>query len=102
MKRSGRLGSMVGSRREMCRMLVVEFGAGGWYWPDSRKGLMFDMRRREEAEGDRRMMGSGRREDFLGWEGRPEGTEEWVVEGRAEVAEAAAGGFGRARLLLAR
>lgn len=102
MKRSGRLVSIVGRRREICRMLVVEFGAGGWYWPDSRKGFMFDMRRREEAEGERRMMGSGRREDFLGWDGRLGGTEEGVIEGRAEVAEAAVGGFGRARLLLAR
>ena len=26
---------------------------------------MFDMRRREDAEGDRRIMGSGRRDGFL-------------------------------------
>lgn len=29
--------------------------------PSTRKDLMFERRRREEAEGERRMMGSGRR-----------------------------------------
>ena len=29
MKRSGRAASMLGRRREMCRMVVVEVGAGG-------------------------------------------------------------------------
>ena len=29
---------------------------------------MLDMRRREEAEGESRIMGSGRREGFFGWE----------------------------------
>ena len=31
---------------------------------------MFDMRRREDAEGERRMMGSGRRPGFLSREAR--------------------------------
>lgn len=34
---------------------------GGTYWPFSRNDLMFVMRRREEADGERRMIGSGRR-----------------------------------------
>lgn len=34
--------------------------SAGTNWPPSRNDLMLDMRRREEAEGDRRMMGSGR------------------------------------------
>ena len=33
--------------------------------PDSRKDLMLLMRRREDAEGERSTMGSGRRPDFL-------------------------------------
>jgi len=63
---------------------------------------MFDMRRREEAEGDSRIMGSGRREGFLGWEGRLGGMDEGVMEGRVVVVEVVVGGLGRARLLLAR
>ena len=38
--------------------------------PDSRKDLMLDMRSREEADGETRMIGSGRREDFLSREAR--------------------------------
>lgn len=41
--------------------------------PDSRNCLMFDMRRRDEADGERRMMGSRRRaEGFLRLETRDE------------------------------
>ena len=38
--------------------------------PESRKDLMLDMRRSEEAEGERRMMGSGLRPGFLSREAR--------------------------------
>ncbi len=34
--------------------------------PDSRKDLILLMRRREEAEGESKMMGSGRRPGFFG------------------------------------
>lgn len=34
--------------------------------PLSRKDLIFDMRRRDDAEGESRMMGSGRRTGALG------------------------------------
>lgn len=34
--------------------------------PDSRKGLMFAIVRREEAEGESRIMGSMRERDFCG------------------------------------
>ncbi len=46
---------------------------------------MFDMRRREEALGERRMMGSGRRVGFLGLLVRVEF--EGVTEGAMDVAE---------------
>ena len=64
MKRKGRCESIEGSGRETCRMLAVEpalLESGGRYLPSSRKDLMLAMRRREEAEGERRMMGSGLR-----------------------------------------
>lgn len=53
----------------MCNMLapVLELADsefGGTYWPPSRKDLIFVMRKREEAEGERRMIGSGRRGFF--------------------------------------
>ena len=38
--------------------------------PDSRKDLMLLMRRREEAEGESKMIGSGRRPGFLSREAR--------------------------------
>jgi hypothetical protein len=41
--------------------------SGGIYMPDSRKDLIFDMRRSEEAEGESNMMGSGRRVAALGF-----------------------------------
>lgn len=45
-----------------------ELREGGVKTPVSRKGLMLDMVRRDEAEGERRMMGSF-------WRGLEEGTE---------------------------
>lgn len=71
MKRMARLGSIDGNVRVICKMeadeLDVELDdSGGMYTPPSRKDLMFDIRRREDAEGDRRMIGSGRRTGALG------------------------------------
>ena len=48
---------------------------------------MFDIRRRDDAEGESRMIGSGRRDGFLG----RETIEEWD-EGAVDVAEGAAPG----------
>ncbi len=48
----------------------ARFESGGMYVPDSRKDLMLLMRSREEAEGESRMMGSGRRPGFLSLEAR--------------------------------
>lgn len=50
--------------------------SAGMKWPPSRNDLMLDMRRREEAEGDRRMMGSGR---LLFWLSASDGFEEMFV-----------------------
>lgn len=62
MNRSGPRGEMDGMVRWVWRMLIAPLEAlEGWNWPCSRKDLMLDMSRREEAEGDSRMMGSGRR-----------------------------------------
>ena len=48
---------------------------------------MLDMRRREDAEGESRMIGSGRREGFLGWDGMLEEADEGFVDAAAlEVA----------------
>ncbi len=44
--------------------------SGGMYVPDSRKDLMLLMRKREDAEGERRIIGSGRRPGFLSREAR--------------------------------
>jgi len=72
MKRMGRVGSIPGRVREMCRMEADELDvetedSGGMYTPLSRKDLMFDMRRIADAEGERRMIGSGRRAGVLGF-----------------------------------
>lgn len=48
----------------------ARFESGGMYVPESRKDLMLLMRSREEAEGESRMMGSGRRPGFLSLEAR--------------------------------
>lgn len=60
--------------RETCSMFMpVPVPSGGVKRPSSRKARMFVRRRREEAEGERRMIGSGRRP--AGREGvGPEGT----------------------------
>jgi hypothetical protein len=62
----GREGSISFIVRLMCSMLApaLELAAtesAGTNSPPSRKDLMLDMRSRDDAEGDRRMMGSGRR-----------------------------------------
>lgn len=98
MNRRGRLGSMLGRRREIWRMPLAAVGAGGAYVPDSRKGLMLDMRRREEAEGERRMMGSGRRDGFFGCVGSEGGMLGVVEAGRAEVLGVTMGAEGRVRV----
>lgn len=61
----GRFASISFTMRLMCNMfaVVLEVAAtelGGTYWADSRKDLMFDILRSEDAEGESRMMGSGR------------------------------------------
>lgn len=60
LRRSGRLSSM--------KLASVDMDSVGWSggtkMPSCRKDLMFDMRMRDEAEGDRRMMGSGRELDL--------------------------------------
>lgn len=48
----------------------ARFESGGMYVPKSRKDLMLLMRSREEAEGESKMMGSGRRPGFLSLEAR--------------------------------
>jgi len=72
MKRRG-CEEMDGSTRDICRKLDVEVSRalGGMKTPSSRKDLMLDMRRRDEAEGDSRMMGCSRpRVGFLRFEVR--------------------------------
>jgi hypothetical protein len=67
MKRIAEVGWMEGMTRLSWSKLeeVVSAVLGGMKTPVSRKDLMFDMRRRELAEGDRRMMGSRRRGGFF-------------------------------------
>ena len=61
---------------------------------------MLDMRRREEADGESRMIGSGRREGFLGRETREEEDDEEIPAVAVDVGTAAVetGWFGRGRL----
>jgi hypothetical protein len=100
MKRRGRKGSIEGMIRWTWRTVsTVESAVGGMYVPFSRNSLMLDMRRREEAEGERRMIGCVM--GFLVWEGRFEAIIE-VVGGRAAELGAVWGALGRDRLLLAR
>lgn len=59
----------------MCKMLALaeepaRFESGGMYLPPSRKDLMLLMRSMEEAEGESRMIGSGRRPGFLSLDAR--------------------------------
>jgi len=68
----GRMGSTEGRTREICRIDADELDvamdeSGGVYMPDSRNDLMFDMRSKEEADGDRSMIGSGRRAEAFGF-----------------------------------
>jgi hypothetical protein len=63
---------MDGRTREICRIDADEVDveteeSGGMYIPDSRKDLIFDMRRSEEAEGESNMIGSGRRVAVFGF-----------------------------------
>lgn len=67
--------SIEGRCRVTWRILALEeeparLESVGMYVPDSRKDFMLDMRRREEAEGETRTMGSGRRLTFLSREAR--------------------------------
>lgn len=80
---------MAGNRREMCRIVAVapeepaSALSGGMYVPASRKDLIFDILSRDDADGDSRIMGSGRRDGFLGSETRDDAFE--TVEGGAVV-----------------
>lgn len=47
----------IGRRIWIMLALVVSAALGGMNMPSSRKDFMFDVRRREEAEGESRMMG---------------------------------------------
>jgi hypothetical protein len=60
----GRLESMFFMIRETCSIDVLELWSGGVYRPDSRNDLALDMRSSDEADGDKRMIGSGRRAGF--------------------------------------
>lgn len=62
--------------------------------PVSRKDLMFDMRRRDEAEGESRMIGSGRREGFFE---RDTSEEALPAEGKGAGTEDCCTGRGRLR-----
>lgn len=67
MNRIGRFGSTLLMTRCTCSMLAVEAPmSGGMNLPSSRKDRALFMRRSDEAEGERRMMGSGRRDGPLG------------------------------------
>lgn len=70
MKRIGRAGSIEGMKREICKIeaeeLDVELAeSAGINAPPSRNDLMFDMRRIDDADGERSMIGSGRRAGVL-------------------------------------
>lgn len=69
-KRIGRAGSIEGMNREICRMEAEEVDvelaeSAGINAPPSRNDLIFDMRRIEDADGERSIMGSGRRAGAL-------------------------------------
>jgi len=70
--------------RCVCRMDAVLLESAGVKTPCSRNCLMLDMRRREEADGERRIIGSSRRvEGFLRLETRAEFVEREDVVGAA-------------------
>lgn len=61
MKRKGRLGSIEGSVRTMCSIFrPEEEESDGVYTPSSRKDLMLLRRKSDDADGERRMIGSAR------------------------------------------
>lgn len=65
MNRIGRAPSIDGTVRMTWRIVAEELDVElvesvGMYVPLSRNDLMFDMRRRDDADGDSRMIGSGR------------------------------------------
>jgi hypothetical protein len=67
----GRVVSIDGRRREMCRIEAEELDveveeSAGMYVPLSRNDLIFDIRSSEEAEGERRTIGSGLRTGAFG------------------------------------
>lgn len=71
MKRIGRVASIEGNRREMFKIEAEELDveleeSGGIYVPFSRKDLIFAMRSSDEADGDSRIIGSGRLAGALG------------------------------------
>lgn len=90
----------------MCRILAVvpeepaRALSGGMYVPVSRNDLMLDMRKREEAEGESKMIGSGRRMGFFGRLTIDEWAKGMVVEG-APLREAVGGARERARKISA-
>lgn len=72
MKRIARTGSIEVRTRDMCKIEADEVEvdieeSGGVYIPPSRNDLIFDIRRSEDAEGDSRMIGSGRRVEAFGF-----------------------------------
>ncbi len=82
MNRKGRDDSF-GSKRVICKRLAgVEFARvgceGGTKRPLSRKDLMFDIRRREDADGESRMMGSARLEEDTAGRDVREADEGWA------------------------
>ena len=79
MKRRG-AEEMEGRRRCICRKLevVVSVALGGMKMPSSRKDFMFDMRSREEAEGDKRMMGCSLRRAGFFWRFETRGAWGWA------------------------
>jgi hypothetical protein len=89
MKRKAVRGSIEGRMRVIWRRLEVALeevsrAEGGMKTPSSRKDFTFDMRRREEADGESRMMGcSMRRAGFFMLVGRDCGMDSffWVAEG---------------------
>ena len=69
--RIARAVSIEGRSRDTCKIEAeaddVKLAESlGTYVPLSRNDLMFDMRRRDDADGERRMIGSGRREAAFG------------------------------------
>ena len=70
MNLNGRELSIEGSMRDTCRIEVdadAEVLSGGMYVPSNKKDLMFDIRSVEEADGESRIMGSGRLPGLVGF-----------------------------------